>query len=114
MFADHDRRGLIRTRIPGGKWFPEPQYPILYGRAAGLEKNTVGRVVDEEGFWTVFVVLDKEPGRQLPFEEVRKTVQQSMQNQRADEILKQRLTELKKKYPIWTDAGYLADGGGSD
>jgi hypothetical protein len=34
-----------------------------------------------------------------------------MQNQRADEILKQRLTELKKKYPIWTDAGYLADGG---
>jgi parvulin-like peptidyl-prolyl isomerase len=111
VIADHDRRGLIRTRIPSGKWFPEPLYPILYERAAGLEKGAVGRVVDEEGFWTVFIVLDKEPGRQLPFEEVRKTVQQSMQNQRADEILKQRLTELKKKYPIWTDAGYLADGG---
>jgi hypothetical protein len=114
VITEHDRRGLIRTRIPSGKWFPEPQYPILYERAVGIEKGGVGRVVDEEGFWTVFIVLDKEPGRQLPFEEVQKTVKQSMQNQRADEILKERLAELKKKYPIWTDAGYLADGGGSD
>ena len=114
VLADHDRRGLIRTRIPAGQWFPEPQYPILYALAAGLEKGAVGRVVDEEGFWTVFVVLDREQGRLLPFEEVQKTIQQSMRNQRADEILKQRLAELKKKYPIWTDAGYLADGGGSD
>ncbi|HWN83239.1 MAG TPA: peptidylprolyl isomerase, partial [Candidatus Udaeobacter sp.] len=114
VLADHERRGLIKAKIPQGKWFPEPQYPILYPRTAGLEKGAVGRVVDEEGFWTVFVVLDKEPGRQLPFEEVRKTVQDNMRNQRADEILKQRLAELKKKYPVWTDAAYLADGGGSD
>jgi len=114
VLAEHDRRGLIRARIPDGQWFPEPKYPILYQRAAGLKKGDVGRVVDEEGFWTVFILLDKEQGRKVPFEEVRKTVRESLQNQLGDEILKQRLAELKKKYPVWTDAGYLADGGGSD
>src|SRR6188508_2114326 len=52
VLADHERRGLIKAKIPQGKWFPEPQYPILYPRTAGLEKGAVGRVVDEEGFWT--------------------------------------------------------------
>jgi parvulin-like peptidyl-prolyl isomerase len=111
VVADHERRGLIRTRIAAGKWFPEPQYPILYERTAGLEKGTVGRVVDEEGYWTVFVVLDHQPAKLLPLEEVRQTVKTSLLNLRADELLKERLAELAKKYPVWTDEGYLAHGG---
>jgi len=111
VLADHDRRGLIRARIPEGKWFLEPQFPILYERAAGLEKGAVGRVMDEEGYWTVFIKLDEQEGKLLPFEEVQKTVQQSLRNQRADELLKERLAELEKKYPVWKDEGYLAHGG---
>jgi hypothetical protein len=113
LLAEHDKRGLIRARIPEGKWFLEPQYPILYQRAAAMPKGAVGRVMDEEGYWTVFVVLDHQEGKLLPFAEVQKTVQTSLRNQKSDELLKQRLTELKAKYPIWKNEGYLA-GGGSD
>jgi hypothetical protein len=109
--AEHDRRGLIRARIPQGKWFSEPQYPILYARAAGLEKGAVGRVMDEEGYWTVFMKLDEQVEKLLPFEEVQKTVQETLRNQRSDELLKVRLAELEKKYPVWKDEGYLAHGG---
>jgi PPIC-type PPIASE domain len=111
VIAEHDKRGLIRTRVPEGKWFSEVQFPILYERAAGLKPGDVGRVVDEEGFWTVFVVLEHEPEELLPFEEARKTIQQSLANMRGDEVLNAKLAELKKRYKVWVDEAYLVAEG---
>jgi hypothetical protein len=111
VIAEHDKRGLIRTRVPEGKWFSEVQYPILYERAAGMKPGAVGRVVDEEGFWTVFVVLEHEPEKLLPFDEARKTIQQSLANMRGDEVLNARLAELKKRYKVWVDEAYLVAEG---
>jgi parvulin-like peptidyl-prolyl isomerase len=111
VIAEHDKRGLIRTRIPEGKWFSEVQFPILYERAAGLKPGDTGRVVDEEGYWTVFVLLEKEPEEVLPFEEARKTIQQSLANVRGDEVLNNKLAELKKRYKVWVDEAYLVAEG---
>jgi hypothetical protein len=107
LLKEHLARGLIRTQLPEGKWFNEAEHPILYGRAAGMEAGAVGRVIDEDGYWTVFIKLDEEPGHQAPFDEVRRTVQESMRNIRADQILQQMLADLKTRHPVWIDPAYV-------
>ena len=114
LLKQHLARGLIRTQIPEGKWFTEPEHPILYERAAGLEPGGVGRTIDEDGYWTVFIVLDKEQGHQAPFEEVRTTVATSLRNIRSDEILRSMLADLRIEHPVWVDPAYVQSTGGSN
>jgi hypothetical protein len=114
LLKEHLARGLIRTQIPEGKWFNEAEHPILYTRAASMSPGAVGRVIDEDGYWTVFIVLDKEEGHQAPFDEVRGTVQKSLRNIRADEILQQMLADLKTRHPVWIDPAYVQSTGGAN
>jgi hypothetical protein len=114
LLKDHLARGLIRTQTPEGKWFNEPEHPILYARAEGIQPGEVGRTIDEDGYWTVFIVLDREAGHQAPFDEVQKTVATSLRNIRSDEILKTMLADLRTRYPVWVDPAYVQSTGGSN
>lgn len=114
LLKDHLARGLIRTQIPEGKWFNEAEHPVLYARATGMQPGAVGRVIDEDGYWTVFIMLDEEPGHQAPFDEVRSTVQKSLRNIRADKILEQMLADLKARHPVWIDPAYVQSTGGAN
>lgn len=114
LLKEHLARGLIRTQIPEGKWFNEAEHPILYARAEGMQPGAVGRTIDEDGYWTVFILLEREQGRQAPFEEVRKTVATSLRNIRSDEILKSMLADLRIEHPVWVDPAYVQSTGGSN
>ncbi len=107
LLKEHKTRGLIRTEIPEGRWFNETEHPILYGRAVGMKTGEVGRTIDEEGYWTVFILLEREDGHMAPFEEVRKTIQTSLRNIRAEEKLNKLLADLKTKHPVWIDPAYV-------
>ncbi len=114
LLKEHMARGLIRTQTPEGKWFNDQQHPIIFGKAWPMKTGEIGRVIDEEGYWTVFVVLDHQEGRMAAFDEVKKTVQTSLRNIKADEILKNMLADLRVKYPVWVDPAYVRNTGGSE
>jgi parvulin-like peptidyl-prolyl isomerase len=114
VLGAHIEAGLIRNRIPQGEWYGEAGNPILFGRAAELEIGEVARVIDEDGYWTVFVLIERDEGGLLPFDEVRNTVQTSLRNLRSEKILNEVLDGLKIEHPVWIDDAYFDQTGESD
>ncbi len=112
LFAAHKDLGLVREENRDGEWIYETNQPVLFERAQSLKPGDVARVIDEDGHWTVFVLLEREEAKKLSFDEARPTVQSSLKNLRADEILNRVLVELKEKYPVWVDEAYLSQAGG--
>lgn len=114
LLVAHKARGVVRTESREGEWVTETSHPALFERAQSLKTGEVARVIDEDGYWTVFVLLEREEAKKLSFEEARGTVQASLRNVRADEILAGVLAELKAKYPVWVDEDYLSRTSGGD
>jgi len=107
LLAAHKTRGVFRTENKG-MWITQAEHPILFERAQPLKPGDVARVIDEEGSWTVLVLLEREEGKKLSFEEARDSVQASLRNLRSDEILNRVLNEIKAKHPVWIDEVYLS------
>jgi hypothetical protein len=114
LAAAHRARGVVKNESQDGIWITEADHPILFERAKTLKPGDVTRVIDEDGFWTVAVFLEREAAKKVTFEEGRRTIQTSLRNLRADEILRQTLAELKAKYPVWMDEAFLSQAGGGD
>jgi parvulin-like peptidyl-prolyl isomerase len=111
LAAAHQAAGVVRTQDREGSWFGPAEHPILFERVAGLEPGGVARVIDEEGYWSVLVLLERKEGRNPTFEEARESVQTILRQQRGEEILNRALHELRAKYPVWIDEDYLERAG---
>jgi len=77
----------------GGDYFK-----ILFGELRPGQATVVGP--DKEGTWMVLQLLEFDPGRQLPYEQVESLIEESLQNIRAEEMLKALLARLRKRYRI--------------
>jgi hypothetical protein len=71
---------------------------ILFGELRPGQATVVGP--DKEGTWMVVQLLEFDPGRQLPYEQVELLVDESLQNIRAEEMLKALIERLRKRYRI--------------
>jgi parvulin-like peptidyl-prolyl isomerase len=111
LVAAHQAAGVVRTQDREGSWFGPAEHPILFERVAGLEPGGVARVIDEEGYWSVLVLLERKEGKNPTFEEARESVQTILRQQRGEEILNRALHELRAKYPVWIDEDYLERAG---
>jgi hypothetical protein len=73
-------------------------HKILFGELRPGQATVVGP--DKEGTWMVVQLLEFDPGRQLPYEQVELLVDESLQNIRAEEMLKALIERLRKRYRI--------------
>jgi hypothetical protein len=99
VLAAHKTRGVTQAENQE-IWIGEADHPILFERAQTLKPGEVARVIDEEGSWTVLILLEQEEAKKLSFEEARKSVQESLRNLRSNEILDRTLTEIKVLHPV--------------
>ena len=73
-------------------------HKILFGELRPGQATVVGP--DKDGTWLVLQLLAFDPGRQLPYEQVESLVDESLQNIRAEELLKALIKRLSKRYRI--------------
>ena len=83
----------VRDEGRGGQYFK-----IIFGELRPGQATVVGP--DKEGTWMVLQLLEFDAGRQLPYEQVESLVEESLQNIKAEEMLKALLARLKKRYRI--------------
>jgi hypothetical protein len=108
MIARHRAADLIVTDEPDAGWLTEAQDPLLLEQFDDLEKGSVGRYIDpDQGYHTVFLVLDKQEEHVQPFEEARPTIQNALRVLRSEQVLNAFLDELRDKYTVWYDDAVL-------
>jgi hypothetical protein len=90
--------GSIQERQDDGR--AGPYHKLLFGELRPGQTSVQGP--DRDGTWLVLQLIDYDPGRQLPYEEVQLLIDESLQNIRAEEMLKALIARHRKRLRIET------------
>jgi PPIC-type peptidyl-prolyl cis-trans isomerase-like protein/parvulin-like peptidyl-prolyl cis-trans isomerase-like protein len=77
-----------------------PYHKILFEELRPGQSTVVGP--DKEGVWMVLHLIEFDPGRRLAYEEVEHYVDESLQNMRAEAMLKDFIARHRKRYRVET------------
>jgi hypothetical protein len=75
-----------------------PYNNLLFGELKPGQATVQGP--DKEGTWLVLQLVEFVPGQQLPYEQVQTYVEESVQNIKAEKMLKELITRHSKRYTI--------------
>ena len=95
--------------VPGGLLPPaklrEYLGPTATNAALGLEQGDIGEPIKAGRNWYVLEIIDREPGRTPPLEEVESEVRAEMFRRAGDNALRQYLENLRDRADVWVRPG---------
>ncbi len=102
-FAEYARKYSISPEAKDGGdlgYFSEDEVPPQFNVCFKLRRGEVSRIVKSPYGYHIFMVEDRQPGRQRSFEEVKEEIRNLLMERKRKEIVQNFITRLRSKAEI--------------
>jgi hypothetical protein len=103
LMDEHFSEGLIVSREHQSDWISAADDPWLVGLAETMDVGGVGLAPDPEGYWNVLMLLARDSGGVVPFEDARETIRKDLESERREESLALLVESLRKQMTVWVN-----------